>query len=452
MDLLSSKYKIFFSVATILCFLLFPVISIAADSSANKPGAAMLLTGTLADTPPAVTQCEPLNIKFGVRNTGEVPATAGQYVVEIRSAVTGRSVFVQEIPFTMEPEPIVIESVSFPPGAYILTLKSSALNWALQIADEVKLLARQPLTVSAPIQVIKRNGSMLRVLVWLSRTGTAIQQVFTEKILKEAFEADNIYYVTVDSAEDFKDQTMSGGFNVGVLFEPDELLDQSDWLMDRVTRGQGLVIIGSENRTRMIAESFGFKFGEIATSSCSLLELTEDSGMELCGTVPVSGRILLPRKSNAKLAAILAGDKKPAILIDTEGKGRVIIMPFSFTRSALDLGSTSLYSLLLRSAVLKTALETDERTGLSSIELLVSAQSGPVKARVMETLPPGTRILWTTAEGSVKNNTILFDLTADSEPQIVRYLCQPPAGNKTPAFTEVFYECQDKLVSQGKIE
>jgi hypothetical protein len=52
----------------------------------------------------------------------------------------------------------------------------------------------------------------------------------------------------------------------------------------------------------------------------------------------------------------------------------------------------------------------------------------------------------------VKNNTIIYDLIADNEPQRLRYVCQLPAGNKTPAFTEMFYECNGKVVSQGKIE
>jgi hypothetical protein len=82
-------------------------------------------------------------------------------------------------------------------------------------------------------------------------------------------------------------------------------------------------------------------------------------------------------------------------------------MPFSFTRSALDLGSTSLYSLLLRSAVLGAVPVTDKQTGVSSVELLVSAPSGTVRAHVVETLPPGTRVIWTTAEGTVKNNISL---------------------------------------------
>jgi hypothetical protein len=183
-----------------------------------------------------------------------------------------------------------------------------------------------------------------------------------------------------------------------------------------------------------------------------MLQFTEDSGMELSGTVPISGRILLPRKNNAKPVAILAEDKRPAMLIDTAGKGRVVVMPFSLTRSALDSGATSLYSLLLRTAVLTAAPEADEQSGISSIELLVSAPSGSVRAHLVERLPRGTKIIWTTTEGTVKNNSIIFDLIANNEPQRLTYQCQFPAGNKTPAVTEVFFECNEKLMSQGKIK
>jgi len=43
-------------------------------------------------------------------------------------------------------------------------------------------------------------------------------------------------------------------------------------------------------------------------------------------------------------------------------------------------------------------------------------------------------------------------LIADKEPQSLPYVYQPPAGSRTPAFSEVFLECIENLVSQGKIE
>lgn len=451
MGLQLSKCKIFFAAAMTLCIFLFPVLSVADALSPSDPPPALLLSGTLDETPQTAALCAPLNIQYSVENTGTVPVSGGQLIIEIKSAVTGQSVFTRQLPFTLEPGSLMIENVDFPQGAYTIILKASAWNGELQITRDFTL-AKQALTVTPPILVEKGNAARNRVLVWLSRTGAVVQQAFAEKILKQAFEDENFRYATVDSAEDFTNQAMSGEFNTLVLFESDELLERTDWLTNMLLRGQGIVIIGSEDRTRMVAETFGFKFREAPPAAGATLLLTEDSGMGLLGTIPVSGRILQPQKKGAKAAALFTGDKKPAILIDNAGKGRVIVMPFSFTRSALDTGSTSLYSLLLRTAVLNVSPGNDEQTGISSMELLVSAPSGPVKARIVETLPQGTRVFWASAEGTIKNNTILFDLTADDEPQKLQYWYKPPAGNKTPAFTEIFYECNGKLVRQGKIE
>jgi hypothetical protein len=450
MGLLSSKNKIIFSVATMLCFLLIPVFSIAADSSARQPVPVMLLTGTLDDTPQTVAVCAPLKIQYRVKNTGDVSVSGGQFTVELTSVATGKSVFTKQLPVTMEADSIMIENVNFHPGAYTLTLKASVWNGELQITRDFTL-AKQPLTVTAPVLVEKSNITSLHVLIWLSRTGTAVQQAFSEMIVKQAFEEDDIYYETVDSAEDFKTQAMSGAFNVMVLFETDELLERTDWLMGRIALGQGLVIIGSEDRTRMIAEAFGFQFREAPPSAGAMLQLTEESGTGLCGTIPVSGRILQPQNKGAKVAALFSGDNKPAILIDNSRKGQIIVMPFSFTHSALDTGATSLYSLLLRAAVLNAAT-TNENTGISSIELLVSAPSDPVAARVVVTFPLGTRIIWASSEGIVKNNTIVFDLVADNEPHSLQYQYQTMAGIKAPVVTEVFYECKEKFMSLGTIK
>jgi hypothetical protein len=451
MALPESKYKIFIASCVMLCIFLFPLFSIAADLSAEKPRPDLKLSGALDDTPQTVLLCGPLHIRYSVRNTGTVPVSKGYFKIEIKSTATGRLVYNQQLNFTMKPRAITIRNVGFPRGSYSLTLKASVLNYEYQIARDFTL-AEQSLTVAEPILVKKGTGDMLRVLVWRNRTGTPVQQAFAEKILKEAFADDNVFLTIVNTAEDFTNQAMSGAFNVLVLFEADELLDQSDWLMDRVSRGQGLVIIGSEDRTRMIAETLGFKFREEPPAAGSMLLLPEEAGMGVCGTIPISGRILQPQKKNAKVAAVFAADKKPAMLIDTEGKGRVIVMPFSLTHSALDTGSSSFYSLLLSTAVHIAKPENDEQTTISAREFVVSSPSGPIKTRVVESLPPGTRVMWMKTGGIVKNNSIRFDLTADKEPQKLLYLYQPPADSTTPAFTEVLFECRGKFVSQGKIE
>ncbi len=443
--------KNFFAAAVLLCFftlLVFPFIADSTESNALPP---LQLSGELDNTPRTVMLCKPLTIQFSVKNTGNVPISYGTIGLSIKAAGTRQPIFARQLPFTTKTNSIRIENVTFPQGEYTLTLKASVVKSEDSINREYTLI-EQPLTVSAPILVKRADSSVPRVLLWLSRTGNPVQRVFAEKIVKEAFAGDGVYTMIVDTAEAFTNQAMSGDFNTAVLFETDELLDRTDWLQDNVARGMGLVVIGPEDKTRMTAETFGFKFLEMPATTPAMLLLTEDSGMELSGTVPVSGRILLPQKKNAKPAALLGGDKKPAMLIDTVGNGNVIVMPFSLIRSALDAGTTSLYSLLLRAAVHTAAPESDELTGVSSIELLVSAPSGPVGAHVVETLPAGTRVIWTNAEGTVKNNTLLYDLIADKEPQKLLYVYQPPAGSKTPAFSEVFFECNGNFVSQGKIE
>jgi hypothetical protein len=445
-----SKNEIILASTVLLCLFMAPVFPLIAAPSAADAPPSLLLSGDLNGTPPTAAVCQPLVIKYDVKNTGTAPVSSGSFKIEIKNSVTGKAVFARWLPHTMGAKSFKIKEVPIPQGAYTISLIVSTIDKEQKTTHKFTL-SEQPLTVSAPILVKKSSSAIPRVLLWLNQNVTVVQQAFAEMIVKQAFEENGVYYTTVDTQEDFTEQAMTGEFNILVLFETDELLEQTDWLMDRLSRGLGLVIIGSEDRTRMIAETFGFKFREAPAAAGAMLLLTEESGMGLSGTVPVSGRILQPQKKSAKVAALFAGDKKPAILIDKVGKGRVTVMPFSFIRSALDIGSTSLYGLLLRTAARVVTPENDE-TGESSVELLVSAPSGPIKARIVETLPPGSKIIWMSGEDNVKNNAILYDLTVDNEPQRLQYVYQIPAGGRTPAFTEVFYECNEKLVSQGKIE
>jgi len=126
--------------------------------------------------------------------------------------------------------------------------------------------------------VKKSSAAVPRVLFWLSRTGTAMQQAFAEKIVKQALDVDSIYSVIRGHGGRVHEPGSDGDFNTTVLYEPAELLDQYDWLMARIARGHGLVIIGSDNRARMIAENFGFKYGESLTTTGAMLQLTDDSG------------------------------------------------------------------------------------------------------------------------------------------------------------------------------
>jgi hypothetical protein len=445
MTIFPSNIKIFFAAVVLLCLFTPLVVPPIADSTENEALPAIQLSGELINTPRTVMLCTPLTIQFSVKNTGSVHITSGSIGLGIKGAGTRQPIFARQFPLTTDTNSITIENVAFPQGEYTLMLKAS-------VADREYKLAEQPLTVAAPILVKRVVASVPRVLLWLGRTGTPVQRVFAEKIVREAFEESTVYTMIVDTAEAFTNQVMSGDFNTAVLFETDEPLDRPDRLQDQVAHGMGLVVIGPEDKTRRIAETFGFTFLEMPTTAPTMLLLTEDSGMELSGTIPVSGRILLPQKNNTVPAALLAGNKKPAVLIDTTGSGRVIVMPFSLTRSAIDAGTNSLYSLLLRAAVHNAAPVNDELTSVSSNGLLVSAPSGSVRAQVVETLPAGSRVIWSNAEGTVKNNTIRYDLIADKEPQRLLYVYQPPAGSKTPAFSEVFFECNGNFVSQGKTE
>ncbi len=451
MDAMPSKLKTILAAIAMFSLLSYPVFPLfAAPPAAADVRPALQLTGELDGTAQAVTPCTSLRIQYRVKNTDSAPLSSGTLKIEIRAAGTGQLVFVRHLPLIIDTGSFMIENVTFPPGAYTILLKALIKGQERGIPREFTL-AEQPLAISAPVLVKKSSGAIPRALLWLNRNNTAVQQAFAEMIVKQAFE-DGTYYTTVDSQEDFTEQSMSGEFNTLVLFETDELLERSDWLLDRLAHGQGLVIVGSEDRTRMTAETLGFKFKEAPAAARAMLLLTEESGLGLSGTIPVSGRVLQPQKKEAKAAALFAGDKKPAILIDKPEKGRVIVMPFSFTRSALDTGATSLYSLLLRAAVRMATPENDERTGESSIELLVSAPSGPIKTRIVEMLPPGSKVIWMNGEDAVMNNAIIYDLTVDKEPQKLLYVYRIPAGSKTPAFTEVYYECNEKVVDQGKVE
>jgi len=162
--------------------------------------------------------------------------------------------------------------------------------------------------------------------------------------------------------------------------------------------------------------------------------------------------MLVPRKNRAKPAALFAGDGKPAALIDTTGNGHVQVMPFSLSRSAIDMGSTSPYSLLLRTAVESVAPKIDDQADLSMHELTVTANTVPVRARIVVTVPEGSKNVWANAGGAVKNNVVTYELTADQEPQKLLFLYQTPAEDGKQPVVEVFYECSGNFPAQGKAE
>jgi hypothetical protein len=150
--------------------------------------------------------------------------------------------------------------------------------------------------------------------------------------------------------------------------------------------------------------------------------------------------------------ALIMGNKQPAAVIDTFGKGKVLVMPFSIIRSSLDTGASPLYSAFLCSAIPSVTPERDGPGGVASGEISASSLSGPVKAKIVETLPAGSKVLWTNPQGTVEDNTITYELTANKDPQKFLYIYQPPEQGEKRTGTEVFYECGGKFVSQGKTE
>ncbi len=175
--------------------------------------------------------------------------------------------------------------------------------------------------------------------------------------------------------------------------------------------------------------------------------------MSLSGSVPISGTVYLPAREGAKAVALVGPGHEPLALIDKAGAGRVLMMPFSITRSARDAGTTPPYSLLIRSAVSSAAPEGNDEGAIRGEELLVTANGGPVKARVMITLPQGARVLWTSEGGTETGNTVFYEMTADTAPQRLQYLYRSPdAGSRSRATAELSYECNGKFLRQGKVE
>jgi len=305
----------------------------------------------------------------------------------------------------------------------------------------------------APVEVRKTAGLFPRVLLWTGKSGSVLEKALTELIVKQAFDEDGFYYRTATSAADFADQAAGGLFNIFVIFEADERPVNLDALREQVFRGKSIVIIGPEDQSRLIAGSFGFRFEEGAPrDEGSSLVFSGEPGLGLGGTIPASGPLLLPRKPGAAPAAVYGDNGKPAILVDAAGSGRVIVMPFSIIRSARDAGATSVYSLLLRAAAQSAAQDAPEEAGIFGEELTVTSSADHVRTHLIVTLPQGAGSPAFSPEGTLKNDTILFDLTAERHPQKLRYLYKLPGeGNNRPA-VELFYESGGNMVSGGKVE
>lgn len=424
---------------------------VTADSMGVVILPTLLLKGSLDGTPSSAAPCRSFPVQYAVRDAGNVQPTNGSVKIEVRSSDTKQLVYAQQLPFSLDARTHRIEKVDFPRGAYTVSIRASAVNQPLGLTADF-LLAEQTLAVSGPVELKRSAALMPRILILAGgENSTAIEQAVMEKLLKESFEQEGAYVKTVSAAEDFSAQALTGVFNTYVLFEIDAMLDTVEAVRSGLGRGHGVVVAGSGERSRAVAEALGFEFGPALSGNIPGITFTGAAGIGLSGTMPISGNTLPPRKRGAQAVAVFP-DGRPAVLLDEMEKGRVIVIPFSLTQSALSAGTTSPFSLLLRSAIFAVVPAREDAAGVASVQLLVSSPTGPVRTRIIETLPRGAKVLWTSIAGSFRDGALAFELTADAEPQRIICLFQPADPAMVRTASEVFSECDGKLVSQGKME
>ena len=342
--------------------------------------------------------------------------------------------------------------IAAPSGAFALE-QAAPDNSAEVLFAPKSAGAPDQAAAAVPVDVKKGTGIPYRVLLWTGKSDSVLERALTELIEKQAFEEDGFYYRTFASAADFADQAASGLFNIFVIFEADERPVNLDALRDRVYRGASIIIIGPEGQSRFIAGSFGFRFQEGSPrDGGSSLVFSGETGLGLGGSVPVSGSFLLPQKPGSSPAAVYDDIGKPAVLVGSAGSGRAIVMPFSVIRSAREAGITSVYSLLLRAAVRSAAQEGPDQGRVHGEEFTITSSTDHIRTQLLITLPQGARMLGVSPGGTLTDNTILFELTAEQFPQKLQYLYELPGGGSSRPVAELFYESNGKLVSGGKIE
>lgn len=411
----------------------------------------LLLKGSLEGTPSSAAPCRSFPVQYTVRNAGNVQPTNGSIKIEVRSSGMKQLVYAQQLPFSLDARTHRIEKVDFPRGAYTVSLRASAVNQPMGLTSDF-LLAEQAVTVSGLVEIKRSATPVPRILILAGgENSTSIEQAVREKLLKDSFEQEGVYVKTVTTVDDFSAQALTGIFNAYVLFEINGMLDIVEAIRSGLARGHGVVVAGSGERSRAVAEALGFQFGPALSGNVPGITFSGASGLGLSGTMPISGNTLTPRKRGAQAVAVFP-DGKPAVLLDVMDKGRTIVIPFSLVQSALNAGTTSPFSLLFRSAVLAVVPGQEDAGSVVSGQLLISSPAGPVKTQIVETLPRGAKVLWTSTAGSFTNDALTFELTAGPEQQRIIYLFQPADPAMVKTTTEVFSECDGKFVSQGKME
>jgi hypothetical protein len=424
---------------------------IAAVSTSFTIKPTLLLTGSLEETASTAVLCRPFTLHSGVANRGNIAPSSGTIGFEfVPPTGDGKPLYSKKFPYGPGLKSYVIDSVDLPAGSYTLRMTASLSNDKHAISREF-VLAEQPVKIAGPVEVQKVKTLFPRILLWLGREGRVVEQAVSENIVKQAFEQENLYYKVVDSEDTFRALAMSGIFNTYVLLEPQEM-PEADWLKERIERGHGVVIIGSGEISRALAEKFEFSLEELsAKQPPSMITFRDGADTGLSGTMPLSGKAFSPGKQGAKPAAFYSPSDLPAALLDHSGKGKLLLMPLSLSRSAYQGGTPALYGMVLRRMVLSAAPNGDEPDGAVCGGFLVSSAQGPVKAVIKKTLAAGDRVLWTNADGVVKQNSLSYEMTAVKEPRSLLYLYQPSAVG-SGGEVEAFFECNGKLLSQGKVE
>lgn len=422
----------------------------ASDSLGITVEPTLLLTGSLDGTPAVAVPCAPLTIRYAARDAGNVTPMNGTLKLEIRAEEGDRLVYAKQLPFVLGEGSVTIDRVDLVRGTYSVLLQGSAVNSSRDMRREY-LLARQPLTVAGPVELVRSPAGIPRVLVWTGgSTATTIEQALAEKIVKETFADQPAYWKLVSSAAVFQAEALTGLYNIYLLLEVNELGDAVETLHHGIGVGRGVIVVGAGEHARSLAESLGFRYSAGPAGGTSLL-FPADSLLGISGSVPVTGTAFSPAKSGSQPAAMFPGDQ-PAVRIDPSGPGKVLVAPFSLVHSALDAGASMPYSLFVRAAVQAVAPGNEEgQRPIAAVQLRVSSVAGPVRAKIVEALPPGAVVVWKSEPGAAERGTLSFELTAEVEPRTITYLVRA-TGASPRTTSEVFFFCDGKFASQGKVE
>ncbi|HAK59956.1 MAG TPA: hypothetical protein DCO77_06175 [Nitrospiraceae bacterium] len=405
----------------------------------------LLLRGSLSGTPAALSSCGPFVLRYRVTSRGNIPTTSGEVSVTIQSPDQGRPVYAKQFGFSEGPKTVHLAEHRVPPGRYTLRLKARAKNRPLNMSKDF-LLAEMPLLVPPPAAIKEMTTAIPRVLILQSPADKDVNRILEKKILDEAFDGQAVYYKIVSRARDFRKQAMTGMFTSYVLFEHDEVSDTFSWLKERVKQGQGMVVIGTSDQSRAAAQSFGFRFARPLRDKNRVLSIPKDAGIDLSGTIPVSGTILPPKKIGARPLAVISKDNRPVALMDIYGSGRVIVLPFSVVTSTLQAGTVNVYSHFLRAIVRAVTPKRNEYSTVAAAAFSVTAPAGKTRARIIDILPAGTTILWAGKDSVVRDSTVTYTVTTGQEPQKRAYLYRPGKKRGTKPVREIYYECNGKFM------